>query len=440
MQIVPQWVFEVLPQIIGAVIILIAGYLVGYGVKKGFGKLFQDISLDDLCSRVNVQQMFEKMGVKSTSAMLSSYAFWSVVIVSVYLAFCLINIAGISENLESLGIILISLVGAVGIMLLGIIIMEVLISILRRIFAAWDLGRILAPIDRALEKTGLKTLDILYITVRIFVILLFLELALLVFRLDFLIPYTTPVLVFIPRVIMAIFVIIAGVAITEFLVRVIFGIIDAVGVTKIIEPLEMMMKSRGIIITILRWIVRVIFILLFIRLSFSIVNLPTEPVNAVISFLPEVLLAMVIIIVSWWIASWLGNVFERFAVERDLPFVDVFSFFIKFAVIYIGIVIGLDELGLETEALYILLAFILGAFAIGAAGVFIFGFRDVGSNLASGMQLKRSSEVGDTIIFEDYSGKIVEITNLSTTIETESGRMIIPNSRLKDAIVIKGSE
>jgi len=143
------------------------------------------------------------------------------------------------------------------------------------------------------------------------------------------------------------------------------------------------------------------------------------------------LLAIVILVVSWWISSRLAAAFERFALDRDLPFADLFTMGIRFIVIYIGVVIALDELDIATEALYILLAFVVGGFCVGLAGVFILGFRGVGEDLASSMQLKRNGEVGDTILFEDYTGRIVEITNLSTTIETDEGRMIVPNTRLK---------
>ena len=426
-----------LPQVVEMLICLLIGYIVAYVVKRLLFKGLTAIKFDDLCSKVNLQQTLNRIGIKSAASLSSNYVFWAIFISSLYIAFGFITAPEANRVLSRVALVLVDIVAAAGIMLIGIALMEVLITVFKRLFAVWNLEQVFAPVDRAIERAGLKTFDILYITVRAFVVLLFLEFALWVFRADFLMPYVTPVLVFIPRVIMAMLVVIAGVAVAEFAVRIIFGILDAIGVISIIEPLERTMKAKGLIITALRWILRISIFLLFLQLAFSIVDLPTAPVMVLLSYLPEALIAIVVLIIAWWLSSRLGNAFERLALERDLPFVDLFTMAIKFIVIYVGIIIALDELGLEIQALYILLAFMAGAFCVGFAGVFIFGFKDVGADLASSMQLKRNGEIGDTIIFGERIGRIAEITNLSTTIETDEGRMIVPNTRLRDAIIIK---
>lgn len=430
-------VIEYLPQVIEVILVLIVGYIAAYLVKRGINRALNRIGFDDLCSRANITQAFNRMGLKSVSSLIANYLFWLIFILSVYLSFGFVTVPEASLILNRISIILLDVVAAIGIIFSGIAIMEIFVTVLRRIFSFWNLEQVFAPVDRAIERTGLKTFDVLYITVRIFVMLLFIELALLVFRASFLFPYVTPALVFVQRLIVAIFVIIIGVAITEFLIRVIFGILSAVGVMDVVEPLERTMKVKGIITIIIKWILRISFFLVFLQIAFAVVNLPTGPIISVLAYFPKALLAIVILIVAWWLSSRLGMAFEKFALDRDLPFVDLFTMSIRFTVIYVGVIIALDELGLAIEALYILLAFIVGGFCVALAGVFILGFKDVGADFASSMQLKRNGDVGDTILFENHMGRIVEITNLSTTIETDEGNMIVPNTRLKDAIIIK---
>jgi len=428
---------EYLPQVIEVIITIMTGYVVAYLLRRGIYRALNTINFDDLCSEINVQQTFSRMGLKSVSSTVANYSFWFVFVISIWLAFRFVTLADIYRTLNIISIVLIDIVAATGIILIGIALMELFITVLKRLFAFWNLEQIFAPVDRAIERTGLKTFDILYITVRVFVILLFVELALLVFRATFLMPYITPALIFVQRLIVAMLVMIAGVAIAEFLIRVIFGILSAVGVTDIIEPLERTIRVKGIITITIKWILRVTFFLAFLQLAFVLIDIPTESVMVALSYFPRALLAITILILAWWLSSRLGISFEKFAVERDLPFTDLFTMAIRFIVLYVGVIIALDELGIAVEALYILLAFIAGGFCIGLAGVFILGFRDVGEDLASSMQLKRNGGIGDTILFEDHVGKIVEITTLSTTIETDEGRMIVPNTRLKDAIIIK---
>ena len=425
------------PMILGAILIVVVGYLIALGVKKGLKRVFKRVKFDESCKKVNIQQILEKLGIESPSSLLSNLAFGAALIISIYFALDRITIERIQPALNAISSVLIGLMVAISIMVVGIFIMEILITILKRIFRSWKIEKVLAPVDRAMEKTGLKTLDILYIAIRIFIILLFLELALRLFRVDFLIPYVNPILIFIPRVIVAIFVIFVGIAITEFVIKIIFGVMDAIDIRRIIEPLETTMRSRGIIMRVLRWILRIYLLLLFFRFSFSIVNISTWAIDSILAYLPRILRAVIIVIVSWWFSFWLGNRFEKFGVERDLPFLDFLTFMMKFVIIFIGTIVALNKIDMPTTGLYFLLAFILGAFAVSIAIVFGYGFKDVGSNLASSLQLKRTAEIGDTAILGEYSGKIVEITNLSTTIETGEGKMVVPNSRFKDAIIIK---
>jgi small-conductance mechanosensitive channel len=53
------------------------------------------------------------------------------------------------------------------------------------------------------------------------------------------------------------------------------------------------------------------------------------------------------------------------------------------------------------------------------------------------MKLKRIAEVGDEVEAEGISGSIVEIGSFATTIESKEGNVVVPNTMLNKARIVK---
>jgi hypothetical protein len=230
MSIFPTVSLTDLQQIAIAVVLIITGGLVGFFLSRMLLRALRALDLDGLSSRANVQQAFEKMGFKSTSSLLANYFFWALLMLSISYGLRLIEMAALLKPLSD---ILAGLVIATGIMVACIFLMEILITLLRKLFA--EIGLTFASVDRALEKTGLKTLDIMYIIIRFFVILAFLEFALWFLRIDPIIAYVEPLLELIPRIMVITLLILIGIALVELLIKIIFGILDTTGITRLID-------------------------------------------------------------------------------------------------------------------------------------------------------------------------------------------------------------
>ncbi len=147
------------------------------------------------------------------------------------------------------------------------------------------------------------------------------------------------------------------------------------------------------------------------------------------NFAPRILAALIALIIFIFIGRLLGNSLVRILEHGNLT--RTHKYFFKNLTIWffvlLGLVIGLNILGLETA----LAGFLAGS---GVAAVILgFAFREIGENLLSGLFLaiSRPFNIGDFILSESFEGEIREIELRYTHIRTADGRDIyIPNAQM----------
>jgi len=108
--------------------------------------------------------------------------------------------------------------------------------------------------------------------------------------------------------------------------------------------------------------------------------------------------------------------------ETTISFVETI---LKYGIIAVGAIKGLDAAGIKTSAIIA---------SLGIAGLTIgFAARDALSNLISGILifLDRPFVIGDLIEIEDNYGKVERITLRSTRVVTKDGKMLaVPNAEV----------
>ena len=142
-------------------------------------------------------------------------------------------------------------------------------------------------------------------------------------------------------------------------------------------------------------------------------------------FLPSLISALVIFIISLYIAS-----LARKAVRRGLSLRggnqtlnEMLAKVTRFSIIILGLIIALQQVGFNVSA------FLAG---LGIMGFTIgFALQDVSKNFVAGLLLyiQQPFDIGDAIEVSGYSGTVVEIDLRATEIRTFDGKLVlIPNS------------
>lgn len=145
-----------------------------------------------------------------------------------------------------------------------------------------------------------------------------------------------------------------------------------------------------------------------------------------IKMLPNILLAVVVLIAAHYMARFLRNITVKIIAHKAQRPTGAYllSTIVYLVVFFIGLFFALDILQLD-KAVSSLLA---GAGILGLA--LGFAFQDLSSNFISGVYItfKKPFEVGHTIETNGFIGTIEDIQLRSTTIRTFSGlHLMIPN-------------
>ena len=157
--------------------------------------------------------------------------------------------------------------------------------------------------------------------------------------------------------------------------------------------------------------------------------------------LNRVIAAIVVLLISFLVARFLGNLTARVLKELNTnkilkesfgvraPVEQVINKGVYYIVLFIGIIIALNQLGLSTIIFYIILTVI----AIILISFVILALKDFVPNVFASIWIHQKNiiEVGDYIELKDVSGKVIEINLTETVIESKDKEtVLLPNSLL----------
>jgi small-conductance mechanosensitive channel len=148
--------------------------------------------------------------------------------------------------------------------------------------------------------------------------------------------------------------------------------------------------------------------------------------NSIVDFLPNLGLALLILLVARLISRWGTRLVRRSLEkrERDPELIVLLEFLIQWGIQVIGIIWAIEQIA--PGRFGTLLA------GLGVAGVAIgFALQDVAKNFLAGILLLLTSpfDIGDTIEVSGYTGKVLVINFRSTEMRAVDGRfVIIPNA------------
>lgn len=161
--------------------------------------------------------------------------------------------------------------------------------------------------------------------------------------------------------------------------------------------------------------------------------------NTIVDITPRLLLAIVILLVSWFIASRIRTFADRRLKRKmdDRLLASFIANLINVILIIVGVLVMFRLIGLTGVVSSILAGAGISAFIIG------FALKDIGENFLAGILLafKRPFSVGDIIESNGVKGKVVALNLRDTQIKSDSKNIYIPNALLiKSTLINYNSE
>ncbi|MDP6642195.1 MAG: mechanosensitive ion channel [Candidatus Nanoarchaeia archaeon] len=177
------------------------------------------------------------------------------------------------------------------------------------------------------------------------------------------------------------------------------------------------------------------------------VNLSLFDLNAQ-NIIIKLITAIIILLIGFVVARILSNLTKKVLHELEtnkilkgqagvkIQIEEFSSSIIKYIIYFIAIIMALNQLGLTTTLLYILLTIIL----VILVGFIILAFKDFIPNIVAGFMIHQKDKIksGDKIKVKDIEGKVVHVNLVETRIITKKKDTVyIPNSMLtKNEVII----
>jgi len=158
----------------------------------------------------------------------------------------------------------------------------------------------------------------------------------------------------------------------------------------------------------------------------------TKWFQSIIQYIPNVLAAILIILVT----IILGNVLSDFVMSvsdrAGLDYGNTLSRIIKFGLIFMAVIIALDQIGIEIALLINIIEIVLAAVLFGAALAFGLGAKTSISNILAAFYVRRAYKEGDEIQVGNAKGVIVKIEATTVVISNETGKVHIPTKHFSE--------
>jgi small-conductance mechanosensitive channel len=196
---------------------------------------------------------------------------------------------------------------------------------------------------------------------------------------------------FLPALIGAIVVLILGWIVAGLLARLVEGVLKTVGFERAAQStgIEGFIQRAGsgwtaskIVAEIVKWFIR----LIAIQAAASILGLNqiSAAINAVLLWLPNLVVALVILVVAALIANFVAGIVRGAAGEMQLGSPELLANIARYAIISFAVIAAINQLGIAPTVVNTLLIGAVGAVALAVGLAFGLGGRDVASRIAEG--------------------------------------------------------
>lgn len=144
-------------------------------------------------------------------------------------------------------------------------------------------------------------------------------------------------------------------------------------------------------------------------------------------FLPKMLAAMVLFVITLYLAAWISKLIRRILEKRRTdPGITLLVYYIaRWGIVIVGMITALRQVNFEVTTFLAGLG-ILG-FTVG------FALQDISQNVIAGLLLlvQKPFELGDLIQIDDFTGTVLSVDLRTTELRTGDGHnVLIPNAHV----------
>ena len=179
----------------------------------------------------------------------------------------------------------------------------------------------------------------------------------------------------------------------------------------------------------------------FIMAGFKILELPmlSEATGRVVEYIPNLLVATVVVVVFGLIASFLRGVIATSVDRLGVSYAERLANACYYALALLTFIAAFKQLKFELPLLDNLIMITCGGLALGFGLALGLGGRDVMAGILAGYYLRQRLAAGDHVSVAGLEGTVREVGPVATVVETEEhgllNRHTIPNTKMLNEAV-----
>jgi len=265
---------------------------------------------------------------------------------------------------------------------------------------------------------------------------------------DALLQLLNEVLLFLPRLITFAVILLIGYIIAR-IVRTLLtkglraihfdDVADRAGVTRALQLAGTRLDAAAVLAAVAFWWI----FLVFIEMAVNALGLTqiSDFINAVLGYLPNVFVAILILIIGSLLANVVAGVVRGAAGEAGLTTAGLLADVARWAILVFAFLAALTQLNVAQNMVFILFAAFVGMIALAGGLALGLGGVDSARSLLSGWTLGRMLQPGQRVLIGQQQGTVVRHDLNTTVVDTGTGQVSIPNSDLThERITMLGSD
>ena len=214
---------------------------------------------------------------------------------------------------------------------------------------------------------------------------------------------------------------------------------DRAGVTRALQLAGTRLDAAAVLAAVAFWWI----FLVFIEMAVNALGLTqiSDFINAVLGYLPNVFVAILILIIGSLLANVVAGVVRGAAGEAGLTTAGLLADVARWAILVFAFLAALTQLNVAQNMVFILFAAFVGMIALAGGLALGLGGVDSARSLLSGWTLGRMLQPGQRVLIGQQQGTVVRHDLNTTVVDTGTGQVSIPNSDLThERITMLGSD
>ena len=243
----------------------------------------------------------------------------------------------------------------------------------------------------------------------------------------------------VPKMMGAILILLIGWVVTKILVKILKRGLTVIKADKLDDKLnelnffgdkKLNFNIVNIAASFVKWGLFLVFLILATQImEWTIIS---EEISSLLRYLPQLLSAIALFLIGLYIAGLVKNTIYKFFKELDFSGGKIISNLI-FLVLFVFVTItALNQAGIDTGIITNNITLILGGFLLAFALAVGLGARSTVESLLKAYYTRRLFVLGQMVSFNGISGEIIAVNDISVTLKTTQGKLIVPIKDLVD--------